>query len=144
MINMKQAIKKLFVAAFAIPALALAASVTPALPVAAQTECPTTAGGQNLNLTSGANCAKGEGQQTDLFGQSGVFKRITDVALFLVGAISVLMLILGGIRYVLSGGEAGKVESAKNTILYAVIGVVVSILAYAVVNFVVSSFSAQS
>lgn len=139
---MKQAIKNFALAVFAVPALALAAAVVPSVPAFAQ-DCPTTSGGQNLNLTAGANCAKGEGQQTDLFGQSGVFKRITDVMLFLIGAISVIMLIIGGIRYVLSGGEPGKVSEAKNTILYAVIGVVVAILAYAVVNFVVTSFSAQ-
>lgn len=140
---MKQMIKNFAVAAFAVPALALAAAVVPSVPVFAQTDCPTTTGGQNLNLQSGANCAKGQGQQTDLFGQSGVFKRITDVMLFLIGAVSVIMLIIGGIRYVLSGGEQAKVAEAKNTILYAVIGVVVAILAYAVVNFVVGSFAAQ-
>lgn len=140
---MKQIIRNILVAVLAVPALAFAAAAIPSAPALAQTDCPTTAGGQNLNLTSGANCAKGQGQQTDLFGQSGVFKRITDVMLFLIGAISVIMLIIGGVRYVLSGGESAKVSEAKNTILYAVIGVVVAILAYAVVNFVVTSFSAQ-
>lgn len=140
---MKKTIKNLFVAAFAVPALALTAAVVPSVPAFAQNECQSTAGGQNLTLQSGANCAKGQGQQTDLFGQTGVFKRIVDVMLFLIGAISVIMLIMGGVRYVLSGGEQGKVAEAKNTILYAVIGVVVAILAYAVVNFVISSFSAQ-
>jgi hypothetical protein len=140
---MKQMIKNFAVAAFAVPALALAAAVVPSVPAFAQTNCQTTTGGQNLNLQSGADCAKGAGQQTDLFGQSGVFKRITDVMLFLIGAISVIMLIIGGIRYVLSGGEQAKVAEAKNTILYAVIGVVVAILAYAVVNFVIGSFAAQ-
>lgn len=141
---MKQTIKNLLVAVFAVPALALAAAVVPSVPAFAQNECQSTAGGENLTLQSGANCAKGKGQQTDLFGQTGVFKRIVDVMLFLIGAISVIMLIMGGVRYVLSGGEQGKVAEAKNTILYAVIGVVVAILAYAVVNFVISSFSAQS
>lgn len=140
---MLQKMKKLFTAVLAVPALALAVSTVATLPAAAQTDCPTTTGGQNLSLQSGANCAKGKGQQTELFGQSGVFKRITDVMLFLIGAISVIMLIIGGIRYVLSGGEQAKVAEAKNTILYAVIGVVVAILAYAVVNFVITSFAAQ-
>ena len=94
-------------------------------------------------MQSGAQCAKGAGQQTDLFGPSGVFKTITDVLLFLIGAISVIMLIYGGFRYVVSGGESGKVSDAKNTILYAVVGIVVSILAYAVVNFVIGSFASQ-
>lgn len=141
---MKQTIKNFFVAAFAVLAFALAAAVVPSVPALAQNQCQSTAGGANLTLQSGANCAKGEGQQTDLFGEAGVFKRIVDVMLFLIGAISVIMLIMGGVRYVLSGGEQAKVESAKNTILYAIIGVVIAILAYAVVNFVISSFAAQA
>jgi multisubunit Na+/H+ antiporter MnhB subunit len=64
--------------------------------------------------------------------------------LFIIGAISVIMLIIGGIRYVVSGGDSGAVTSAKNTILYAIVGIVVAILAYALVNFVVSSFSANN
>jgi hypothetical protein len=50
------------------------------------------------------------------------------------------MIIIGGLRYVVSGGDASQVQAAKNTILYALIGVIVAILAYAAVNFVVASF----
>ena len=46
------------------------------------------------------------------------------------------MLIIGGLRYVISQGDANNVKQAKDTILYAIIGIVVAILAYAVVNFV--------
>ena len=53
------------------------------------------------------------------------------------------MLIIGGIRYVISQGDAKQIESAKNTILYAVIGIIVALLAYAIVTFVVNSFAAQ-
>ena len=49
------------------------------------------------------------------------------------------MLIYGGMRYVMSQGDAGAVNNAKNTILYAIVGLVVAILAYAIVNFVLSS-----
>ena len=58
-----------------------------------------------------------------------------------IGAISVIMLIIGGIRYVISGGDSTAVQGAKNTILYAIVGIVVALLAYAVVNFVISSFA---
>jgi ABC-type Na+ efflux pump permease subunit len=51
------------------------------------------------------------------------------------------MLIIGGLRYVVSGGDSSAVQNAKNTILYAIVGIVVAILAYAVVNFVISSFA---
>ena len=60
--------------------------------------------------------------------------------LFIIGAISVIMLIIGGIRYTTSQGDQGAVQSAKNTILYAIVGIVVALLAYAAVNFVISSF----
>lgn len=97
-----------------------------------------------LSIQSGANCGQGNGQPANLFdGDDSMFKRITDVMLFIIGAISVIMLIVGGIRYVVSGGDQGAVQSAKNTILYAIVGIIVAILAYAVVNFVTGSFAAQ-
>ena len=51
------------------------------------------------------------------------------------------MLIYGGIRYVLSSGDSGAVQNAKNTIMYAIIGLVIAILAYAIVNFVIGSIT---
>lgn len=94
-----------------------------------------------LGMSDGAQAAKGNDMATDLFGQSGTFRTISNVLLFLIGAISVIMLIIGGIRYVVSGGDSTAVQGAKNTILYAIVGVVVAILAYAAVNFVITSFS---
>ncbi len=60
---------------------------------------------------------------------------------FVIGIISVIMIIIGGIRYVVSNGEAAKIKSAKDTILYAIVGLVVSLLAYVIVNFVVGQFT---
>lgn len=71
---------------------------------------------------------------------SSVLTTVTDILLFLMGAISVIMIIVGGIRYATSQGDQTQMQSAKNTILYAVIGVVVSIAAYAIVSFVVTQF----
>lgn len=70
-----------------------------------------------------------------------IIQNIIRVLLFIVGAASVIMLIIGGIRYTLSGGDQSAVANAKNTILYAVVGVVVALLAYAAVNYVFSVFS---
>jgi hypothetical protein len=50
------------------------------------------------------------------------------------------MIVLGGIRYTTSNGEASQVKGAKDTILYAVIGLIVAIMAFAIVNFVVDQF----
>ena len=94
-----------------------------------------------ISVTEGVDCAKSKDQSACLFCQNGIFQTITNVLLFLIGAISVIMLIVGGIRYVLSGGDSTAVTAAKNTILYAVIGIIVALLAYAIVNFVVTSFA---
>ena len=68
---------------------------------------------------------------------------IISVLLFIVGAISVVMIIIGGIMYATSAGESGQVTKAKNTILYAVIGLVVAFLAFAIVQFVVIKFTTK-
>jgi hypothetical protein len=96
------------------------------------------------SIKDGASSAQGEGQPTNVEGEGGVFKTITNVLLFIIGAISVIMLIIGGIRYVVSGGDSSAVTAAKNTILYAIVGIVVALLAYALVNFVLTSFTASS
>ena len=71
---------------------------------------------------------------------SDVVAIVVNTLLFIVGIISVVMIIVGGLRYTTSGGDSGSVTAAKNTILYAVIGLVVSIVAYAVVNWVLDVF----
>jgi putative exporter of polyketide antibiotics len=65
---------------------------------------------------------------------------IVNILLYILGAIAVVMIVIGGIRYTTSNGESAQMTSAKNTILYAVVGLVVSIMAYAIVNFVVKAF----
>lgn len=65
---------------------------------------------------------------------------IVGVFLFLIGTVAVIMLIYGGFRYVTSAGDASAVTSAKNTIIYAVVGIVVAISAYAITSFVTGVF----
>lgn len=62
------------------------------------------------------------------------------ILFFAIGIIAVIMIIIGGIKYVTSNGDAGQVTSAKNTVLYSVVGLVVALLAYAIVNFVIQQF----
>ncbi len=66
-------------------------------------------------------------------------KTIINVLLFVVGIIAVIMIIWGGISYVLSAGAADKAKKARDTIVYSVVGLVVSIVAFAIVQFVFSS-----
>ncbi len=91
------------------------------------------------SVQEGANAARAEGMPTELIGDNGVFSRITNTVLLIVGLISVIMLVYGGLRYILSGGDSKKVTDAKNTVLYAIIGLIISLLAYAIVNFVLNS-----
>ena len=92
-----------------------------------------------LTLQEGAEAARCDGCPADLFGDTGVFKQVTNTILYIVGIIAVIMLIIGGIKYVVSGGDSKKVTDAKNTVLYAIIGLVIAFLAFAIVNFVISA-----
>lgn len=69
-----------------------------------------------------------------------LFKNIVNILLFVIGGVSVIMIVVGGLRYVLSNGDSSAVTSAKNTILYAVVGLVIAMFAYAIVNFVIKNF----
>lgn len=92
-----------------------------------------------LTLREGAEAARCDGCPEDLFGDNGAFKQVTNTILYIVGIIAVIMLIIGGIRYVISGGDSKKITDAKNTVLYAIIGLIISFLAFAIVNFVISA-----
>jgi hypothetical protein len=74
-------------------------------------------------------------------GSDTVNKTITTVINFfsaVVGIISVIMIIYGGFKYISSGGDSGNVQSAKNTIIYAIIGLVVVAMAQFIVQFVLN------
>lgn len=71
---------------------------------------------------------------------AGIVINITNWVLGFVTLIAVLMLIWGGIQYLTSGGDEGAVASAKNTITYAILGLVIVGIAYAVVAVVVNVF----
>lgn len=136
---MKQLMKRTLQLAMFVPAFALCGSLLVAPAYACEAGDIGTTG-----LSGSAECAKGNGQSENLTGESGVFRTVTNILLFIIGAVAVIMLVIGGIRYTISGGDANQVTAAKNTILYAIIGIVVAILAFAAVNFVLNSFSANA
>lgn len=136
---MKSILKKALESLMIVPVLALSLSVVAPLAVSAAPDGVCDSG--NLSISEGADCAKGTEQRGDLFAPGGLFQTITNVLLFLVGAIAVIMLIIGGIRYVVSGGDQNSVTSAKNTILYAIVGIIVALLAFGIVNFVIAQLN---
>jgi hypothetical protein len=93
------------------------------------------------SLQEGVNAARGTDQPTDLFGTAGVITNLTNVLLFVVGALSVIMIIIGGLRYVVSGGNTTSVAAAKNTVLYAIVGLIIAFLAFAAINFVLGNLT---
>lgn len=97
-----------------------------------------------LTVQEGAEAARAEGMPAELVGDGGIFTRITSIALYVIGAISVIMLIWGGLRYILSGGDSKKITDAKNTVLYAIIGLIISFLAYAIIRFVLNAIGAST
>jgi len=129
---MKALLKKVSAALLVVPVLVLGLGL--ASPVMAA--CNISGG-----ISQGAECAKPTTAPSELFGPNSIFVTVTNILLFIIGAIAVIMLIIGGIRYVVSAGDQNAVTSAKNTILYAIIGIVVAFLAYAAVNFVSSQLT---
>jgi hypothetical protein len=72
-------------------------------------------------------------------GLSNILKNATNIVLFIAGALAVIMIIYGSIRFMTAHGNEKQVESARLIVTYSVIGLIIAILAYALVNFVLSN-----
>ena len=90
--------------------------------------------GVNLSVSSSSCADSGEAQSK----VNGLIKLIINIFSIVVGVVSVIMIIIGGLKYITSSGDSNNVTSAKNTILYAIIGLVVVALAQFIVQFVLS------
>ncbi|HEU5187190.1 MAG TPA: pilin [Candidatus Saccharimonadales bacterium] len=106
-----------------------------------------TAAGTNVSkcsacFGSGGTWDNDAGKCTSADGRTvpGTLQQVANILIFLIGAVSVVMIIIGAMRYTLAQGDQAAVGTAKNTILYAVIGLVLSMAAYGIVNFVTSQF----
>lgn len=83
-----------------------------------------------------AKCDDATGGQ-NAFGS--VLRTVINTFSIVVGAVSVIMIIIGGFRYIISAGDSSATKSAKDTILYAVIGLAVVLFAQVIVRFVISN-----
>ena len=106
------------------------------VPTVALTVAPSVSA--QYNLSGGTTAAKADGMKDEVGDANSLVKNIVNIILWVVGIMSVIMMVWGGIKYTTSAGDSNKVSSAKNTIIYAVIGLIVSIMAYAIVNFVIN------
>ena len=89
---------------------------------------------KNFDKGCGSNCPSANTLSTN------TIPAITNLILYIAGGVAVIMIIVGGLRYVLSAGSPQATNDAKNTILYAVVGLGISISAYAIVNYVLVAF----
>lgn len=96
--------------------------------------------GANLSATPDATACDNLDNNTTGAASSfnGILKSVINVFSLVVGIVAVLMIIFAGFRYITSGGKESNVGSAKNTILYAVIGLVIVALAQVIVRFVLN------
>lgn len=85
------------------------------------------------NVGLGNSCAKPTGQEDKV---ANIIRTVINIFSAVVGAVSVVMIILGGFKYITSGGDSNNVSGAKNTILYAIVGLVIVAFAQIIVQFV--------
>lgn len=71
-------------------------------------------------------------------GDKGLIKTVVNVLLWAVGILSVIMIIFSGFRYITSAGDASKTKSARSTLIYSVVGLIVAIMAWAIINMVIN------
>ena len=90
------------------------------------------------NCGSNGDTAVCKATSDKLFGPNSIWTAIINTIVFVTGGVSALMIVVGGLRYTISGGDQGAINSAKNTILYAVVGLIMSFMGYAIVNFVLT------
>ena len=124
----------LFLMPIAVPATVAAAAA------ASITDCT---GIENC-ITAGADKTGSADSGTADEKVTNIIKLVINTFSWVVGIISVIMIIIGGLKYITSGGEGTNITGAKNTILYAIIGLVVVALAQIVVQFVLSNVTATS
>ena len=114
------------------------------VPTVALAVAPAASAEGDFTLNGGVNSAQGDGVGQVSTDPESLVKKFVNIFLFAVGALSVIMLIWGGIRYTTSAGDSNKVQAAKNTVLYAIVGLVIAILAYAIVNMVIGKITSGS
>lgn len=124
--------KKLILASLAV--VGVVATATATVPVISPAKAVNPYGA--CDASSSSAICKGKGESLS----EGFVKPTINIILWVVGVAAVIVIIVAGLKYVTSSGNPSAVSSAKTTILYAVIGLVIAITAYAIVNFVFKSF----
>ena len=128
---MKNIIKKVSTGLLAVAGIAVITAGPMVMPVSADDP-----GG----LQGALEQTQSDDMPTELFGEGSIVTTVINTMLFIVGILSVIMIIYAGIRYVTAHGDSKQVGDAKNTLIYAIVGLIISIVAYALVNWVTGLF----
>ncbi len=98
--------------------------------------------GANLEIGSGVSCETSGVEANQKINE--VITLVINMFSLIVGVVAVIMIILGGLKYITSGGESGNITGAKNTILYAIIGLIIVALSQFIVKFVLGKVTTVS
>ncbi|MBC7707772.1 hypothetical protein H7Y63_00940 [Polaromonas sp.] len=88
---------------------------------------------------SGSECTEAGGGTASVSGLYKLAANVVNIFSIIVGIIAVLMIIFGGFKYITSGGDSGNVSGAKNTLIYAIVGLIIVALAQFIVRFVLNT-----
>jgi cytochrome bd-type quinol oxidase subunit 2 len=142
---MIQTLKKNIALLITAVVVALSAGLmVPALSSAAQSDLndSLSCGANNLGVSKSTGCESGNtSADSDI---DKLIENIVNIFSVIVGVIAVVMIIIGGFRYVTSGGDSSNVTAAKNTIMYAIIGLIIVALAQIIVRFVLNQSNSIS
>lgn len=128
--------------------MVLAAAASLVLPLGV----PALVSAQDANLQTNVAAGNCSGSNLDIVGNTNtgcsnatagaslntLIKNIINVFSIVVGLVAVVMIIIGGFRYIVSGGESSSVSGAKNAILFAIVGLIIVVIAQLIVHFVIS------
>lgn len=138
---MANKLTRMHVAAVSVLLVLLAPMIAPAVAGAQDVQGALCAGASaNLNLKGGTDCSGG--QATDNL--NNIIEVVLNLFSLIVGIVSVIMIIIAGLKYITSGGDASNITGAKNTIIYAIVGLVVVALAQVIVHFVLGKVSSAA
>jgi len=112
-------------------ALLISAGYTPAAYAACGNSTAAKQVSEGINQTGGTPC--------DSSGVENAVAQAVKILSFVAGVAAIIAIIFSGFKYITSGGDAGKVANAKNTLIYAVIGIAVAVLAQVIVNLTINA-----
>lgn len=100
--------------------------------------------GSNATTAAGGDVSTCSNDATNGGGIDSILKKVIQIFSIIVGFVAVVMIIVGGIKYITSGGDSGNVSGAKNTIIYAVIGLIIVALAQVLVHYVLKNVASAA